>query len=64
MLHGAPPNPTTEVRSVMTVIYVADDSRVLAPTSKARSLDLERWLPGLGPGDLVASPINPVLYQR
>jgi ectoine hydroxylase-related dioxygenase (phytanoyl-CoA dioxygenase family) len=63
MLHGAPPNPSQSMRSVMTVIYVADDSTVIEPTSEARSRDLERWLPGLVPGDRVASPINPLLYS-
>jgi hypothetical protein len=60
-LHGAPPNPTGHLRPVMTVIYVADDSRVVEPTSEPRRVDLERWLPGLVPGDLVASHLNPRL---
>lgn len=61
-LHGAPPNPTDAMRPVMTIIYVADGTRVSAPQSDAQKLDLKVWLPGLRPGDLVDSPINPVLW--
>lgn len=61
-LHGAPPNPSASLRSVMTVIYVSDDSRVVEPTSDPRRTDLERWLPGLVPGDAVASELNPLLW--
>jgi ectoine hydroxylase-related dioxygenase (phytanoyl-CoA dioxygenase family) len=63
-LHGAPPNATDQTREVMTVIYFADGTRVAAADAQARALDLALWLPGLAPGDLAASPLNPVLYRR
>lgn len=63
-LHSAPGNPTANTREVMTIIYVADGTTVLEPDSNARKSDLGRWLPGLRPGDLVDSPLNPVLYSR
>jgi ectoine hydroxylase-related dioxygenase (phytanoyl-CoA dioxygenase family) len=61
-LHSAPPNPTDVLRSVMTVIYFADGLRVAEPRNPGQQLDLHFWLPGLKPGDLAASPINPCLY--
>jgi ectoine hydroxylase-related dioxygenase (phytanoyl-CoA dioxygenase family) len=63
-LHSAPGNPTEDMREVMTIIYVADKTRVLEPDSNARRNDLRRWLPGLVPGDSIDSPLNPLLYTR
>lgn len=63
-MHSAPGNPTPNTREVMTVIYVADETRVMVPDSNARKSDLAKWLPGLQPGDLIDSPINPILYRK
>lgn len=60
--HNASPNITDRMREVMTIIYFADGTRVGEPDNENRKADLEQWLPGLAPGDLAASPINPVLY--
>ncbi len=61
-LHSAPGNPTDHLREVMTIIYVADGAIISEPDSSSRKSDLASWLPGLQPGDLVASPINPLVY--
>ncbi|CAG7643319.1 phytanoyl-CoA dioxygenase family protein [Paenibacillus allorhizosphaerae] len=63
-LHSAPGNPTDTMREVMTVIYFADGTRALEPDSNARRNDLNRWLPGVQPGELAASPLNPLVYKR
>ncbi|MBB3127040.1 ectoine hydroxylase-related dioxygenase (phytanoyl-CoA dioxygenase family) [Paenibacillus rhizosphaerae] len=63
-LHSAPGNPTANVREVMTVIYVADGVKVLEPDSNARRSDLKNWMPGLKPGDLIDSPLNPLIYSK
>lgn len=63
-LHAAPGNPsTTFLREVMTVIYVAEDARISEAESKERQADLKMWLPGQAPGEVVGSPLNPVLYS-
>jgi ectoine hydroxylase-related dioxygenase (phytanoyl-CoA dioxygenase family) len=63
-LHAAPGNPSsTFLREVMTVIYVAEDARISEADSKERQNDLQMWLPGQAPGDIVGSPLNPVLYS-
>ncbi|TJY42655.1 phytanoyl-CoA dioxygenase family protein [Cohnella pontilimi] len=62
-LHSAPGNPTDHMRKVMTVIYYADGITVAEPDSNARRNDLATWFPGLKPGDLAASPLNPVVYS-
>ncbi|OXS61827.1 phytanoyl-CoA dioxygenase [Cohnella sp. CIP 111063] len=62
-IHSAPGNPTELMRKVMTIIYVADGTTVAEPDSNARRSDLGQWLPGLQPGDLVSSPLNPLVYK-
>jgi ectoine hydroxylase-related dioxygenase (phytanoyl-CoA dioxygenase family) len=63
-LHSAPPNPTALMREVMTIIYVADGSRVVNVDSPERRFDLSSWLPGLAEGDLVDTPSNPRVWPR
>ncbi len=63
-LHGASGNSSTSVREVMTFIYFADGARVTRPDNASRVRDLERWLPGLQPGDLAASHLNPLAFSR
>jgi ectoine hydroxylase-related dioxygenase (phytanoyl-CoA dioxygenase family) len=63
-LHSAPGNPTESMREVMTIIYYADDTRVMEPDSNARKSDLQRWFPGISPGEIAASPLNPLVYKR
>jgi ectoine hydroxylase-related dioxygenase (phytanoyl-CoA dioxygenase family) len=60
--HNAPPNRTPDVRKVMTIIYIDAAMRVASPTHAAQQTDLDAWFPGLAPGDLAASAINPVLW--
>ncbi|MDF2722761.1 MAG: phytanoyl-CoA dioxygenase [Paenibacillus sp.] len=63
-MHSAPGNPTEQMREVMTVIYYADGTRVAEPDTNSRRRDMETWLPGCSPGDIAASPLNPVVYSR
>jgi ectoine hydroxylase-related dioxygenase (phytanoyl-CoA dioxygenase family) len=63
-LHSAPGNPTDRMREVITIIYFADGTRILEPDSNARKRDMERWFPGLKPGDLAAGPLNPLVFKR
>jgi ectoine hydroxylase-related dioxygenase (phytanoyl-CoA dioxygenase family) len=65
VLHMAPNNPSTTFRrEVMTVIYMDENIRVTQPDHKHRENDLAQWMPGCRPGDIAASPLNPVLYSR
>jgi ectoine hydroxylase-related dioxygenase (phytanoyl-CoA dioxygenase family) len=61
-LHRAPGNPTPHPRPVMTVIYFADGARVSEPDSVYQQFDLATWLPGLQPGEVAASRLNPRLW--
>ncbi|MES2732943.1 MAG: phytanoyl-CoA dioxygenase family protein [Bacteroidota bacterium] len=60
-LHAAPGNQSNTMREVMTIIYYANGTRISEPDNKNRIMDMERWLPGLKPGDLAASEINPAV---
>jgi ectoine hydroxylase-related dioxygenase (phytanoyl-CoA dioxygenase family) len=60
-VHGAPPNGTAAAREAMTVIYMEDGAHACEPTTLERRNDLAMWMPGVTPGGLVDSPLNPVL---
>lgn len=61
-LHAAPGNPSNTLREVMTIIYYEDGVKVSQPDNPNQEADLAAWFPGLQPGDLAASEINPRLY--
>jgi ectoine hydroxylase-related dioxygenase (phytanoyl-CoA dioxygenase family) len=63
LLHSAPGNSSAQTREVMTVIYFADGVRAFEPDNKYREDDLRTWLPGVRPGELAASELNPVVYR-
>jgi ectoine hydroxylase-related dioxygenase (phytanoyl-CoA dioxygenase family) len=60
-LHGAPGNSSDRMREVMTIIYFPDGTRVGPIDNANRQADLDAWLPGLKPGDLAASELNPLI---
>ncbi len=61
--HRAGANSTTRPREVMTVIYMDKNIRLAAPKNKNQVADTERWCPGVGTGEVIASPLNPVLFS-
>ena len=60
--HRAGPNTTDRSREVMTVIYMDEKMKLSQPKNKNQVADIERWCPGIEPGEVVASPLNPVIY--
>lgn len=63
-LHSAGGNPTNIMREVMTVIYMAADARAIAPDNRNREDDLRVWMPGIKAGEIAASPLNPILWEK
>ncbi|TDE10957.1 phytanoyl-CoA dioxygenase family protein [Jiangella asiatica] len=61
--HHAGGNVAADPRRVMTVIYIDADMVVAEPVNENQESDLAASFPGLRPGDLAASPLNPVLYR-
>ncbi|MEL6271673.1 MAG: phytanoyl-CoA dioxygenase family protein, partial [Chloroflexota bacterium] len=60
-LHAAGGNSTESMRSVMTIIYYADGTKVAPLDNKNRINDRDTWLPGLDEGQLAATELNPVI---
>lgn len=60
-IHSAGPNRSDRLRSVMTVIYVADGARVLDEVTPAQEVDRKAWLGGRPLGALVDHELNPVI---
>ena len=59
--HTAGPNLTTAARCVLATTYFEAGARVVpAPTMIAG--DWQKFMPGIGPGELITSPFNPVCY--
>jgi ectoine hydroxylase-related dioxygenase (phytanoyl-CoA dioxygenase family) len=61
--HRAGPNRSDRPRKVMTIIYIEDGCRIIQPKYKAHEADLDAWFPGQKPGEVAASPLNPVLWR-
>lgn len=61
--HRAGANQTDRPREVMTMIYMDENIRIMPPKNKNHIMDLQRWAPGLLPGNMLASPLNPVIYS-
>ena len=64
VFHRAGANTTQQVRKVMTVIYMDRDMRLKAPENKNQQADWDAWCPGATIGEIINSPINPVIYSN
>ncbi|MBW4026995.1 MAG: phytanoyl-CoA dioxygenase family protein [Acidobacteria bacterium] len=61
--HRAGANASTRPREVMTVIYMDAQTRLAKPKNKNQQSDWDNWCPGAQIGEIVATPLNPVLYS-
>jgi len=61
--HRAGPNRLEQPREVMTVIYLDSKMVMSEPRNKNQESDARRWCPGVKPGELIDSRLNPVLYS-
>jgi ectoine hydroxylase-related dioxygenase (phytanoyl-CoA dioxygenase family) len=62
--HRAGPNTLPKAREVMTIIYMDQDMRLAAPKNQHQKHDGDGWCPGVKVGEIIDSPLNPVLYSR
>ena len=63
VFHRAGANTTNHMRKVMTVIYMDRDMRLKQPENDGQQNDWNTWCPGTKVGEVINSPINPVLYE-
>lgn len=62
VFHRAGANTTQEVRKVMTIIYMDKDMKLIKPTNDGQQNDWETWCPGTKIGEIINSPLNPILF--
>lgn len=63
VFHRAGANVTQEMRKVMTIIYMEKDMILKNPENKNQINDWNTWCPGAKIGEIINSPINPILYS-
>jgi len=59
--HRAGPNTTAQPRKVMTMIYMDKEMKLVDPKNKNQRNDWESWCPGARVGEIINSPLNPVI---
>lgn len=64
IFHRAGANKTNDVRKVMTVIYMDKNMTLKKPENSGQENDWKTWCPGVKIGEIVNSPLNPVLFER
>lgn len=62
--HRAGPNKLPKPREVMTIIYIDRDMQLAEPKNQNQKLDWDTWCPGAKIGEIIDSPMNPIMYSR
>ena len=63
LYHRAGPNLSSEMRKVMTMIYIDKEIKLQAPKNDNQQADWDAWCPGAKIGEVVNTPLNPVVYE-
>ena len=63
VFHRAGPNSTDQMRKVMTIIYMDKDMRLKNPENKNQVHDWNTWCPGAKIGEVIETPLNPLLFS-
>jgi ectoine hydroxylase-related dioxygenase (phytanoyl-CoA dioxygenase family) len=63
LYHRAGPNVSGNMRKVMTMIYMDKDTLLKTPENHNQQADWDAWCPGATVGEIVNTPLNPVLYE-
>lgn len=63
IFHRAGANQSPEMRRVMTVIYMDQDMKLKEPDNENQINDWNTWCPGAEIGNVIDSPLNPVLFS-
>jgi len=64
VFHRAGANKTNSMRKVMTIIYMEKDMRLKEPENENQQADWETWCPGAVVGEVIETPLNPILYEH
>ena len=63
VFHRAGANSTSQMRKVMTIIYMDRDMRLKSPENQNQINDWNTWCPGAVIGEVINSPLNPILFE-
>ena len=61
--HRAEANTSNKPREVMTMIYMDEQMRLVEPKNKNQIIDMQELCPGIPIGEIIDSPITPVIYS-
>jgi len=64
VFHRAGANTTGKMRKVMTVIYMDKDMVLKNPENINQINDWNTWCPGAKVGEVIDSPLNPIIHQN
>ncbi|MFB6357133.1 MAG: phytanoyl-CoA dioxygenase family protein [bacterium] len=64
VLHRTPANKTEETRKTMKIVYFEDGARAIEPQNTEQKKDLDRYLKGTSPGEVIRGSVNPVVFSR
>ena len=62
--HKAGANTSAQPRSVMTIIYMDADMRLVPALNAIQANDRDQWCPGAREGEVIDTPKNPVIWSR
>ncbi len=62
VFHRAGANTTDEMRKVMTIIYMDKAMKLKKPSNDGQKEDWEKWCPGATIGEVIQTPLNPLIY--
>jgi len=63
VFHRAGANQTDTLRKVMTIIYMDQDMLLKEPENKNQLHDWNTWCPGAKVGEIIETPLNPLLFS-
>jgi hypothetical protein len=52
------------MRKVMTIIYMDKDMLLKQPDNANQENDWKTWCPGAQIGEVIQTPLNPVIYAK
>jgi len=64
VFHRAGANVTQEMRKVMTIIYMDKDMLLKKPENDGQINDWNTWCPNAKIGEVINTPLNPILYSK
>jgi ectoine hydroxylase-related dioxygenase (phytanoyl-CoA dioxygenase family) len=64
VFHRAGANKTSTMRQVMTTIYMDSEMKLAQPQNDNQINDWNTWCPGATVGEVIDSPLNPILYSH